>query len=528
MNISGLDPMAGMTRRPRWFTVVWAMKTQLVPDVTLIGKPLLHIDRKAAMIQRLMLILASCVGGAGMSSTCVGAETSQRPNVVYILADDLGYTDLACFGSQYYETPHLDRMAREGMRMTSAYTCGPNCQPTRAALMSGQYGVRTGIYTVGDIERFDWRSRPLRPVDNVTEMPLDRILLPQAFKTEGYATGHFGKWHLGNEGNHHPLKRGFDEGFVCLEKHFDFETVPPQDIPKGVYLADYLTDRAVDFIQRHKKEPFFLYLPHYGVHSPWEAKPELIERFRNKAGVGGHHDPTYAAMIFSVDESVGRIRKVVQELSLAEKTLIIFTSDNGGVGGYSREGIKSSREATDNVPLRGGKGMLYEGGIRVPYIACWPGVVPSGRDSDQPINSVDLYPTLSECAGISSSQGTVLDGTSYLSVLKGEKPTEKRRPLYWHFPGYLGASENTWRTTPAGAIRSGDWKLIEFFEDGRRELYNLQADIGEKQNLAANHPERVESLMRDLQAWRAETNAAMPTKNINRLAPGAGRATGGG
>ncbi len=458
-----------------------------------------------------------------ISSTGSGQDTARRPNVIYILADDLGYTDLVGFGSPYYETPQLDQMAREGLRMTSAYTCGPNCQPTRAALMSGQYGVRTGVYTVGDIERFDWRSRPLRPVDNVTEMPLDRVLLPLSLKRSGYSTGLFGKWHLGDDGDHHPLKRGFDEGFVSAGKHFDFETLPTQKVPPGAYLADYLTNRAVDFIQRHKKQPFFLYLPHFGVHSPLQAKPDLIERFRAKPGVGGHHDPTYAAMIFSVDESVGRIRQAVKDLNLADQTLIIFTSDNGGVGGYLREEIKSGKESTDNVPLRGGKGMLYEGGIRVPFIASWPGVIPQGRESDEPINSVDLYPTLMEVTGAAPPQGTLLDGTSYLNLLKGEAPAQKRRPLYWHFPGYLGASENTWRTTPAGAIREGDWKLIEFFEDGQRELYNLRTDIGERNNLAAAHPERVESLMQMLQVWRTETNAAMPAKNADRLPPGVGR-----
>ena len=471
------------------------------------------------MKQNALLLVASCVCWTGMSVVCAGNETLRRPNVIYILADDLGYTDIACFGSQYYETPHLDQMAQEGLRMKAAYTCGPNCQPTRAALMSGQYGVRTGIYTVGDIERFDWRSRPLRPVDNVTEMPLDRFLLPQAFKSANYATAIFGKWHLGDEGNHHPLKRGFDEGLVTAGKHFEFETVPPQNVPTGKYLADYLTDRAVDFIQRHKAKPFFLYLPHFGVHSPLQAKPELIERFRNKPVAGGHHDPTYAAMIFSVDQSVGRIRQTVQELNLAEKTLIIFTSDNGGVGGYSREGIKSGRDGTDNAPLRGGKGMLYEGGIRVPFVASWPGVVPAGRESDLPVNSVDLYPTLLDVAGIKPPQGTLLDGTSYLSVLKGESPEQERRPLYWHFPGYLGSNENTWRTTPAGAIRNGDWKLIEFFEDDRRELYNLRTDVGEKHNLAASDPEQLKSLTRMLQEWRRETNAALPTKNSNQLPP---------
>jgi len=442
------------------------------------------------------------------------AEKPDRPpNIVFILADDLGYTDLTCYGSRYYETPHIDQMAREGLRCTSVYTCGPNCQPTRAALMSGQYGPRTGVYTVGNIDRFDWRSRPLRPVENVTELPLDRTILPQGLKPAGYSTAIFGKWHLGESGKHHPLARGFDVGFVSAGAHFDFHTNPQQDVPPGSYLADYLTDRAVEFIRDHKDAPFFLYLPHFGVHSPWDAKPDLIHHFKSKPRVDGHTSPIYAAMIASVDQSVGRIRKTLHELQLADNTLVIFTSDNGGVGGYRREGIKSGKEITDNAPLHGGKGMLYEGGIRVPYIACWPGVIAPATESDLPINSVDHYPTLLEVAHLAPPPQHTLDGTSYLPMLKGEAPKTPRPPLYWHFPGYLGAGENTWRTTPTGAIRDGDWKLLEFFEDNRLELYNLREDIGERNNLATTHPDLTQQLANKLSTWRKSVNAPMPTKN---------------
>src|SRR4051795_11827131 len=235
------------------------------------------------------------------------ADEPRKPNIVFILADDLGYTDVACFGSKYYETPNIDRLASEGIRFTNGYTCGPNCQPTRAALMSGQYGPRTGVYTVGDIDRFNWQSRPMRPVDNVTQLPLDKIAIADTLKKAGYATGMFGKWHLGNDPQHHPSKRGFDEAIESSGKHFNFKTNPPTDYPKGQYLADFLTDHAVDFIKRHRDEPFFLYVPHYGVHAPHEAKPELIARFKAKTGTEGQHNPAYAAMIYSVDESVGRI-----------------------------------------------------------------------------------------------------------------------------------------------------------------------------------------------------------------------------
>ncbi len=459
------------------------------------------------------------------------AVASEKPNIIFILADDLGYTDVACHGSKYYETPNIDRLARQGLRFTSGYTCGPNCQPTRAALMSGQYMPRTGVYTVGSIDRFDWRSRPLRPVDNVTELPLEKITIAQSLKKAGYATAMFGKWHLGDDGPHHPAKRGFDEAIVSAGKHFDFKTSPTTEYPSGTYLADFLTDKAVDFIRRHKDGPFFLYLPHFGVHAPHEAKQDLISRFRSKPPEGGHYDPTYAAMIYSVDESVGRVLALLDELKLDERTLVIFSSDNGGVGRYSREGIKKANEITDNAPLRGGKGMLYEGGIRVPHIFRWPGKIPAGTVCNTPISSVDLYPTLLEVAGVPLPPNYPLDGVSYLKLLtSGGKPPLNRDAIYWHFPGYLGAGENSWRTTPAGAIRSGDWKLIEFFEDGRLELYNLRDDLGERNDLATKMPDKVRELHAKLAIWRAELKAPMPTKNSEQRPPaqskpGAGKRT---
>ncbi len=434
-----------------------------------------------------------------------------QPNVVFILADDLGYTDVGCYGSRYYETPAIDRLAREGVRFTNGYTCGPNCQPTRAALMSGQYGPRTGVYTVGGIDRFNWRSRPLRPVDNVAILPLDRITLAQSLKRAGYATGMFGKWHLGQDGEHHPARRGFDEAIVSMGKHYDFVTSPSVEYPPGTYLADFLTGRAEDFIRRQRARPFFLYLTHFGVHSPFEAKVDLVARFRNKPGAGGHRDPTYAAMIASVDESVGRILALLDELKLSEKTLVIFSSDNGGVGGYDREGLGPAGGITDNAPLRGGKGMLYEGGVRVPYMFRWPGRIRSGTTRIEPINSVDLYPTLLALAAARPPAGYTLDGTSYAPLLTGNPPPSGRPPLYWHFPGYLGAGPGRWRTTPAGSIRSGDWKLIEFFEDGRRELYDLTNDPSERRNIAEAHPERVTQLRAALAAWRNTVGARMPT-----------------
>jgi arylsulfatase A-like enzyme len=437
---------------------------------------------------------------------------ADRPNIVYILADDLGWTDLGCQGTKYYETPNIDRLAAQGMRLTRYHNC-QNCQPTRAALMTGQYAPRTGIYTVGGIDRFDWQSRPLRPVDNVQQLPLEKVTIANVLKQSGYATGMFGKWHLGNGSDYHPGKRGFDEAIVSNGAHFDFDTSPPVDYPKGQYLADFLTDKAVDFIKRHKDGPFFLYLPHFGVHSPHHAKEELIARFKSKAAAGGHQNPVYAAMIASVDESVGRILALLDELKLADNTVVVFSSDNGGVGGYVREGIKQAGDITDNAPLRSGKGSLYEGGTRDPFIARWPGKVKAGTTSDVPTIHVDVFPTLAEIGGAKLPDTQPLDGESLVKVIQDASAILKRDAIYQHFPGYLGAGAGSFRTTPVSLIEMGDWKLMEFFEDGRLELYNLRDDIGEKNNLANTMPDKTRELHNRLLAWRKEINAPLPTPN---------------
>lgn len=437
----------------------------------------------------------------------------KQPNIIFIMADDLGWTDVACFGSKYYETPNIDKLAAQGMKLTRHHHC-QNCQPTRAALMTGQYAARTGVYTVGGIDRFDWSTRPLRPVDNVNELPLEKITLAQVMKSAGYVTAMFGKWHLGEKGGHHPGKRGFDEAIVSMGKHFDFATNPKTEVPKGRYLADFLTDKAVDFIQRHKEGPFFLYLPHFGVHSPHQAKNELIEKFKPKPGVGGHDNPTYAAMIASVDESVGRVMQTLDELKLAQNTVLIFTSDNGGVGGYAREGIlKSAGEITDNAPLRSGKGSLYEGGTRVPFIVRWPGVTKATSSCDVPSIHVDVMPTLAEIAHAAPLADQPLDGESLVPLFRDPTASLKRDAIYQHFPGYLGAGADTWRTTPVSLIEVGNWKLMEFLEDGRLELYNLKEDIGESNNLAASMVEKAKELHAKLQSWREAIRAPMPVKN---------------
>jgi len=460
--------------------------------------------------------LAAGASAVVSAAAAAPARGGRPPNIVFVLADDLGWTDLSGWGSRYYRSPHLDRLGASGVRFTHGYSCGPNCAPTRGALLTGQYPVRNGIYTVGSIERFPWHTRPLRPVDNVEALPPSKITVAEALRDAGYVTGMFGKWHLGG-GASSPWRQGFDEAVVAEGAHYDFPTSPPCPDARGRYLADFLTDRALDFIARHRSRPFFLYLPHFAVHSPHQAKEADIERFRGRPGVGGHRNPTYAAMIWSLDESVGRVLASLREHGLERDTLVIFSSDNGGVGGYDREGIRGGGRVTDNAPLRGGKGMLTEGGIRVPWCFRWPGHIPAGAVCDAPIAIIDLFPTLLAAAGAAPPKDHVLDGVNLLPcLLSGGASAPAREALYWHFPGYLGAAPGHWRTTPVGVIRRGRWKLMEWFEDGRVELYDLRTDPGERRNRAAEEPRVVRDLLGRLRAWRRQVRAPMPTPNRER------------
>jgi len=470
-----------------------------------------------------------------MPMAFVHAVETKRPNIVFILADDLGWTDTAVYGSKFYETPNIDKLASQGMKFTQYHNC-PNCQPTRAALMSGQYSPRTGVYTVGSMNRFNWQSRPLRPVENVDDLPLDKITVAEQLKKAGYATAIFGKWHLGEDAKHHPAQRGFDEAIVSDGKHFNFRTNPQTPYPKDEYLADFLTEKAEDFIRRKKDGPFFLYLPHFAVHVPLQAREDDTRRFEGKAPVGGHHSATYAGMIYAVDRSVGRVMALLEELKIADNTVLIFSSDNGGVGGYSRpDGLlrdpgheKGTRkmtqkktggddigqfdDLTDNAPLRSGKGSLYEGGVRDPFIVRWPGVVKPGETCDVPAIHVDVFPTLLEIASAPQPK-QILDGESLVTVLKDSKAVLKRTAIYQHFPGYLGSGQGLWRTHPVGTVQSGDWKLLEYFEDNHLELYNLKDDLGEKNNLAEKMPDKAKELHAMMLAWRKDVGAKMPTRN---------------
>lgn len=475
--------------------------------------------RRAAGCAALVLLLTGCgARGQGRTSPTVGLERQRPPNIVLIVADDLGWTDLGSYGSAYYETPNIDRLAREGMRFTAAYA-NPNCAPTRAALMTGRYGPRTGVYTVGTGARGLERFRQMTPVDNVTDLPLQEMTFAEVLRDAGYATANIGKWHLGGPG-HRPGDQGFGvnvagngSGSPRGGYFSPYENPQLPDGPNGEYLTDRLAAEAVRFIHENARQPFLLYLPFYAVHTPIQGKPGLIARYEAKPGGAGHGNPTYAAMIDSLDQGVGRVLKALDELGLSDSTAVFFYSDNGGVGGYSAAGVRARLEVTSNAPLRGGKGMLYEGGVRVPLIARVPGSTPPGSTSDVPVMCVDFFPTLLEIARADFRSDRPIDGVSFFDVLRGMEPAAATRPpIYWHFPGYLEgvAEEGEWRTTPAGAIRAGHYKLIERFDTGEVELYNLQDDIRERNNLADARPAIAEQLRGQLETWRVSVGAEMP------------------
>ena len=388
--------------------------------------------------------------------------------------DDLGWRDLGVMGSEYYETPNIDVLASQGLRFTQAYSNAPNCAPARASLLSGMYQPRHGVYTVGSSERGDARRRKLVPVENETELDLETVTIAEALAARGYVSGHVGKWHLGGPG-FLPAAQGFawavgGDASGAPPSYFHPYARGGRSLPdlddgaEGEYLTDRLTDEAIRFIDTHQDRPFFLYLSHYGVHTPLQARPSLVQHYRDKRAASGHDNPTYAAMIHSVDESVGRLLRRLDELDLSDDTVVIFFSDNGGFG-----------PATSMTPLRGSKGMLYEGGIRVPLM-----ILRAGAVSDAPVIGVDLFPTLLTMAGLPPPPGVQLDGVDLVPLLKAASPLPER-PLFWHFPAYLEADASVpgpWRTTPAAAVRIGPHKLITFFEDSRDELYNLAEDPG--------------------------------------------------
>ena len=448
-------------RRDRWYTLT-IMAPTILQSLALIALPLT------------------------LSAALCAAEP--RPNIVVILADDLGVNDLGCYGRKDHRTPNLDRLAKQGMRFTCAYTAQPICSPSRAAIMTGKCPARLNLtnYLPG---RPDAPSQRLLQPRIEGQLPLEEVTVAELLKSAGYATGLFGKWHLGGP------------GFGPVEQGFDIAVSPPADTKpmletggKGEFA---ITAAAEKFIEEHRDGPFFCYVPHNNPHIPLAAAAERVEKYPDA------FHPVYAAMIETLDDAVGRLMAKVESLGITDRTIFLFTSDNGGLHVLESPGTP----ATHNGPFRAGKGYVYEGGLREPLIIRWPGVAIPDSVCETPVVLTDLVPTLLEAAGIDPAVAVgPLDGVSMKNVLRGEPAPA--RTLYWHFPNYTNQGSR-----PAGAIREANWKLVEHFEDGSVELYDLEQDVGETNDLAPSEPARAEDLRRKLQAWRARVGARMPVPN---------------
>jgi len=450
----------------------------------------------------------------------------QKTNIILIDVDDLGWMDLSCYGSRYYETPQIDRLAAQGIKFTNGYASCAVCSPTRASIMTGRYPARIGItdwihhldreaYTAigtgkNPSEYVASGDRPLLCPPNPYWMELDEITIAEMLKPAGYTSCHIGKWHLGHLW-WYPDKQGFDiniggceigqpptyfDPYYQHESRSSIPTLPPRK--QGEYLSDREADEAVRFIEENKDRPFFLHMCPYAVHTPLEAKKELIAKYEKKKPTN-QSNAVYAAMIESVDQTVGKIMKALDEAQLSEKTLVIFTSDNGGLKDHS----------TDNSPLRSGKGYPYEGGIRVPLIVRWPGKIAPGSVCDTPVASVDFLPTISETVKISLPEGREIDGMSLIPLLT-RKGSLERDSIYWHFPHYRGD------VVPYSIIRKDTWKLIKRYEGKTFELFNLKEDLGEQQDLADKMPEKVKEMDAQLREWLEHTGAKLPIERKSK------------
>ena len=466
---------------------------------------------------------------AGLMPGCTRIRR-RKPNLVFILIDDLGWTDPGCYGSRFYETPAIDRLAAEGMRFTDAYAASPVCSPTRASILTGKHPAR--LHITDWIPGLDPKNRLLIGPEDIHDLPLAEKTIAEVLRDADYTTAFFGKWHLGYEG-HAPEDQGFDlnkgghwagqpaDYFYPYKNERKRWDVPGlADGEEGEYLTDRLTDEALRFIEGNRKRPFFLFLSHYAVHTPIQSQPDLEEKYRTKRlkltipdrqemraerrsmSKQVQDDPAYAGMVQSVDESVGRILETLEVLGLEEQTVIFFMSDNGGLSTLP-QGWKSP---TSVYPLRAGKGWLYEGGIRVPLIVKWPGRTPPGTECRTMVTSMDFFPTMLEMAGLDTFDPHP-DGASLVPLLT-QTGKHDREALYWHFPHYHGSGH-----TPAGAVRAGEYKLIEWFEDRSIELYDLNSDIGERVNLVDAYPEKAEALRKKLEEWRMRVGADMPKPN---------------
>jgi arylsulfatase A-like enzyme len=441
-------------------------------------------------------------------------------NVVFILVDDWGVADAGVQGSDFFETPNIDRLAREGMRFTQAYAAAAICSPTRAAILTGKSPARLDItiWHEGAV-RGGSKNKRLLEAKAVANLPLAEVTLAELFKKQNYFTAHIGKWHLGKAA-FYPETQGYDVNiggtFWGAPSTFhwpyrgpwgkndpELRYVPVGPGKPGDYLTDQLTDHALRIIAQQKDRPFFLSLWFHTVHTPIEGKPVLVKRFEKKPPGKIHSHAEYAAMLASLDENIGRVLRKLDDLKLADQTVVILTSDNGGVDFPTAK--SGHRPPTRNTPFRSGKGTLYEGGLRVPLIIRWPGRTKPGTECAAQVTSQDFFPTLADALGQTNAPRH--DGVSLLPLLKNPKAPLKREALFWHYPHYYP------RMTPASAIRAGDWKLIHYYEDDRMELFNLKTDPAETKNLAATHPAKAKALREKLDAWRKETDAKAPTKN---------------
>lgn len=436
-----------------------------------------------------------------------------KPNVILINVDDLGWSDLSFMGSNYYETPNIDKLAENGMIFYNAYAAAANCAPSRASMLSGKYTTEHEIYTVGNSERGNKKTRKLIPIKNNEILDLDFFLISEMFKNEGYTNGIFGKWHLGPEG-FYPEQSGFDSNIGGCKKggpgkggYFSpYENPKIEDGPDGEYLTDRIGDETVKFIEDNQNSLFFAYVPFYSVHTPIQSKEQYLKKYLNKTPGKYHNRPDYAAMIQSLDENVGKILKKIDELNLSEKTLIIFTSDNGGI-----------RDISDQFPLRAGKGSYYEGGIKVPLIFSWKNKIKPKSKSFERVINIDFFPTLKSILGY-KNDNLELDGVDLNPIFQEEKIEE--RALYFHFPIYLEAYnvqkddgyDPIFRTRPGSVIIKDNWKLHHYFEDNILELYNLEDDVSELKDLSQENKEIALELFNELKKWRERRKAPIPNK----------------
>ena len=433
------------------------------------------------------------------------------PNILLINIDDMGWRDVGFMGSEYYETPNIDALAADGMIFTNAYAAAANCAPSRACMMSGQWTPRHGIYTVGNSDRGKSKDRKIIPITNNEYIDEDNVLIPEILKQAGYSTCHAGKWHLNDD----PLQSGFDVNIGGSHAGNPGSYYPPyKNVPSltppsdDYYLTNLVMDNTLEFLKSMNDKPFFLYYSPYAVHTPIHPVKHLLPKYEGKDEWNGQNNAKYATMLENLDIQIGRMIQLLRESGKLKNTFILFTSDNGGHYGITKQ-----------WPLRSGKGSYYEGGIREPMFAYWQGKISEGTTSDIPVTNLDFYPTILELAGIPKQVEKTLDGNSILPVLTKNTGLEER-PLFWHFPIYLQAyvkndtttQDPLFRTRPGSAIRLGNWKLIQYFENNDIEMYNLKEDLGEKNNLAHSNPEKTKELLGVLEKWRDATNAPVPTE----------------